>query len=572
MKQCLVLLFFVGFSGVSFGQFNNANNRNHLPDDFPVPEVVYSNNPSPGYFFISPAGLWGYFPEATPYLVIMDNYGTPVFFAEQSSSAFDFKIQADGSLTYAYGTRGRTHHMLNDKMEFVKDLNVVGFPNDFHDLMVLDNGNYLMLANEYRIVDMDTVVEGGQQGVTVIGGVIQIQDSNDNVLFHWSTFNHFKITDAADHVDLTNPNSIDYAHINSIDMDSDSTIILSSRNMHELTKISTTDGEVIWRMGGENNMFTFNSDTSVFSGQHDFRKLDNGQYSVFDNNWFSGIEGSRASFFMLDEQNYEADLLKQYKSFPELIQGSIMGSVQPLANGNWVVGWGSGDPNFTEFEPDGSKVLEVRYDAVSYRAFKYDWKPKAFTFDADETDFGDVGVSQPVTMTVELTNNLQQDVEINYIHQHDTYVNVLNQLPVQVPANDKVTFEIQFTPDGTEGIFEDLLTFCWDTEVEGLSQRIATQLPVRAHASTGSGIEDELLWDIKIYPNPFSDKVIVELEPDLNNKMHITLINALGQVVYEVRETNQKYLEISTENLANGFYQLLISSGNKQTAKKLIKL
>jgi len=51
---------------------------------------------------------------------------------------------------------------------------VVGYPNDFHDLIVLENGNYLMLANEYRIVDMDTVVEGGQQGVTVIGGVIFI--------------------------------------------------------------------------------------------------------------------------------------------------------------------------------------------------------------------------------------------------------------------------------------------------------------------------------------------------------------------------------------------------------------
>ena len=571
MKKTLFVFLFTGLSVLSFGQFNNVQNRGNLPDNFPVPEIVFSNNPSPGYFFVSPAGLWGYFPDATPYLVIMDNYGTPVYFSEQSSSAFDFKIQSDGSLTYAFGTPGRTHHVLNDKLELVKDLDVVGYPNDFHDLVVLENGNYLMLANEYRIVDMDTVVEGGQQGVTVIGGVIQIQDSANNVLFHWSTFDHFKITDAADHVDLTSPNSIDYAHINSIDMDSDSTIILSSRNMHELTKISATDGEIIWRMGGKNNMFSFNSDTSIFSGQHDFRKLDNGQYTVFDNNWFSGIEGSRASFYELDEENYEADLVKQYKSFPELIQGTIMGNVQPLPGGNWVVGWGSGDPNFTEFKADGSKVFEVRYDAVSYRAFKFDWKPKAFTFDMEEADFGDVGVSQPATMTVELSNNLQQDIEINYIHQHDTYVSVLNQLPVQIPANDKISIELQFTPGGSEGIFEDLLTFCWDTEVDGLmSQRVAAQLPVRANVSTGNGIEDQLLRMVKVYPNPFNDKIIVESESGLNNEMYVTIINALGQVVYNIR-VNQKRMEISTENLPEGFYQLLIRSGNNLSARKLIK-
>jgi len=323
-------------------------------------------------------------------------------------------------------------------------------------------------------------------------------------------------------------------------------------------------------MGGENNMFSFNSDTSIFSGQHDFRKLENGQYSVFDNNWFSGIEGSRASFYELDEENYEADLVKQYKSFPELIHGTIMGSVQPLPNGNWVVGWGSGDPNFTEFKADGSKVFEARYDAVSYRAFKFDWKPTAFTFDMEEADFGDVGVSQPTTMTVELSNNLQQDIEINYIHQHDTYVSILNQLPVQIPANDKISIELQFTPDGSEGVFEDLLTFCWDTEIDGLSQRIAAQLPVRANVSTGNGIEDQLLRTVKVYPNPFYDKIIVESESGLNDEMYVTIINALGQVVYNIR-VNQKRMEISTENLPEGFYQLLIRSGNKLSARKLIK-
>jgi len=562
----------LGWMTTVIGQYSHQLNReNHLPDNFPVPEIVYSDNPSPGYFFLSPAGLWGFFPDATPYLVIMDNYGTPVYFSEQTNTAFDFKIQVDGSITYAYGTRGHWHHMLNDKLEFVKDLKVIGYPNDFHDLIILDNGNYLMLASEYRIVDMDTVVEGGHEGVTVTGGVIQIQDSEDNVLFHWSTFDHFLITDAADHVDLTDPNSIDYVHINSIDMDSDSTIIMSSKNLDEVTKIRVSDGEIVWRMGGENNMFTFSNDTAVFSAQHDFRRLDDGTYTLFDNNWFFEEEGSRASFFDLDEENYYADLVKQFKSYPDPIESRIMGNVQSLPDGHWVVGWGSGDPNFTEFNADGTKAIEVRYDAVSYRAFKFDWKPTAFTFNMDTADFGGVGLTQPVTKRVVLTNNLQEDIEINYIHRNGTLFDVSDQLPVRLQAGTSATFHIRFTPDGNEGVFEDLLTFCWDTEQDGLSKRIAAQIPVRAEASVNGGVENELSAKVRVYPNPFKEKIVVEVRPEWQDlKIMINLTNTMGQVVYKNSFKGQS-AEIITTGLPEGFYQLQLSSANGRMVRKLVK-
>jgi hypothetical protein len=459
--------------------------------------------------------------------------------------------------------------VLNSKFEFVKQLQVSGFPNDFHDLIILDNGNYLMLANEYRIVDMDTVVPGGYPGVTVIGGVIQIQDTSNNVLFHWSTFDHFNITDAGDNVDLTDPDAIDYAHVNSIEMDTDSTIILSSRNMHELTKIRISDGEIIWRMGGKNNMFTFNSDTSIFSGQHDFRKLPNGQYSVFDNNWFSGINGSRASFYELDEQNYLAHLVKQYKSYPEPVHGYIMGSIQPLPDGNWVVGWGSGDPNFTEFKPDGTMALEVRYDAVSYRAFKFDWKPKAFTFNVDEALFGDVSYIQPSTMQVIFSNNLDEDIEINYINIHSDYFSVLTELPFEVAANSEKTITLKFTPDNNSGTIEDLLTFCWDTETDDLSKRIAVQLPVKAEAVIG--IEEAIFKSVKVYPNPFTDKIIIAGQPGLKKGLTVVISNIMGQIVYQKRLKGTD-ISINTEEFPKGVYQLELRTGKHKGVRKLIKL
>lgn len=571
MRRLVFFILFFSYAIVSLGQSNQIQHR-ELPDNFPTPEILLSDEPAPGYFFLSPAGLWDYFPDATPYLAIIDNYGTPIFFAEQTSAAFDFKLQNDSTITYAFGTLGRNHHVLNNKFEFVEDLIVHGFPNDFHDIVILDNGNYLMLANEYRIVDMDTVVEGGQQGVTVIGGVVQIQNRDDEVLFHWSTFDHFKITDAADHVDLTNSNSIDYAHINSIEMDSDSTIVISSRNMHEITKINTLTGEMIWRMGGENNMFNFNSDTSMFSGQHDFRKLADGHYSVFDNNWFSGGEESRALVYSLDEANKNAALVSQYKSYPISIYGSIMGNAQLLDNGHWVVGWGSGDPNVTEFKPDGSKALEMRYDAVSYRAFKFNWKPEAFTFNVEEGDFGDVSISQPTIMTFELNNNLQYDIEINSINQHDDKFIVNTALPVFIPAQGNAIIEIQFNPTGVEGIFEDLMTFSWDTLAEGLNYRIAAQLPLLANASTNVGIVEEFFQQVHIFPNPFSERICVDLETIPKTRIKIRISSIYGRVVYEADISNKNRFEISTKNFHRGVYQIQIFSAESKYVQKLIKL
>jgi hypothetical protein len=322
-------------------------------------------------------------------------------------------------------------------------------------------------------------------------------------------------------------------------------------------------------MGGKNNMFTFNSDTSIFSGQHDFRKLPNGQYSVFDNNWFSGINGSRASFYELDEQNHFANLVKQFKSYPEPVHGHIMGNVQPLPNGNRVVGGGSGDPNFTEFKPDGTKALEVRYDAVSYRAFKFDWKPKAFAFNVDEALFGDVSYIQPSTMQVTFSNNLDEDIEINYINKHSDYFSVLTELPIEVAANSGKTITLRFTPDNISGTYEDLLTFCWDTETDNLSKRIAVQLPVKAEAVIG--IEEAIFKSVKVYPNPFTDKIKITGQPEMEKELTILIYNTLGQIVYQTKFDGAD-ISINTKKFPKGVYQLELRTAKHKGFRKLFKL
>ena len=67
-------------------------------------------------------------------------------------------------------------------------------------------------------------------------------------------------------------------------IDSDDNIFISNRAMSEIIKFNRENGELIWRLGGPMNDFTFIND--LFNGpnrQHDARRLPNGNIMIFDN-------------------------------------------------------------------------------------------------------------------------------------------------------------------------------------------------------------------------------------------------------------------------------------------------
>ena len=155
-----------------------------------------------------------------------------------------------------------------------------GYKPDAHDILLLKNGHIMMESYDPQKVDMSKVVEGGNPNATVIGLVIQELDENKNLLFEWRSWDHFKITDSYNNL-LSSV--VDYVHCNSLDADTDSTLIFSSRNLNEITKINRLTGKIIWRLGGKNNEFIFQNDLRGFSAQHSAMKQKNGSLTLFDN-------------------------------------------------------------------------------------------------------------------------------------------------------------------------------------------------------------------------------------------------------------------------------------------------
>ncbi len=386
-----------------------------IPSDFPEITLGVSDDPVPGYVFLSD---WPFFQQSDygRFLMMLDNSGYPAYWMRlETPMNLDFKQLEDGNLSY------------NDMREFAvldKEFTMLysyaagnGIVTDVHEIRILPDGHALLLGWTTRRVDMTAY--GGHSDALLQDYLIQEVDTLGTVYWQWNTADHFDIEDTTPDIDLTGV-FIDWVHCNAIEVDTDGNILLSSRHLDEITKIDRGTGEVIWRLGGKksrNNQFVFTNDFLVesgdtlfwgFSHQHGIRRLGNGHIVLFDNGNLKDPPFSRVVEYSLDEVEMTATKVWEYRNDPDVFSQE-MGFAQRLPSGNTLIGWGGEmDHNLaaTEVRPDGSKTFEVSFpeDIVSYRAFKFIVNMAAVTRDVTTPgvyDFNEPDNSTGVSMNVQ---------------------------------------------------------------------------------------------------------------------------------------------------------------------------
>ena len=511
--------------------------QDNLPEDFPPIIVNSINNPSPGDIFLTPYSTVNFLIEN--YIIITDNYGIPIFYRKlnYADRILNFKKQQTGVLTYFTNNKD---YVLDSSYNIIDSLYMAnGYRTDVHECILLENGHLLLFSYDYQRIAMDTVVAGGNPNATVGGLVIQELDENRNVLFQWRGWDHFKITDATYDIDLT-ASMFDYVHCNAIQLDSDGNILISSRNMDEITKINRTTGEIIWRLGGKyckNNQFTFLNDTIGFSHQHDIRILANGYIALFDNGNLHDPQFSRAVEYEIDEINKTISLVWEYRNNPQTFSWA-MGNNRRMANQNRVIGWGwSSQPALTEITPDKevSLYMSIGYDFnyVSYRALKYNWKTNLFVANPDSLNFGNVKVGDSLALPLTIINNSNQEIRINGLLNRDSAFYVNTSLPITISASGNANIEVTFKPYEIRNYFDDL-HLQWNqareriTQVVPLSGIADTWLPVELTTFTASvtGQTVTLNWTTETEINNHG----FEIERNASNKEWITrgFIKGLG--------------------------------------------
>ncbi|MFZ4620076.1 MAG: aryl-sulfate sulfotransferase [Bacteroidota bacterium] len=343
-----------------------------VPSDYPHVSIPIKTNPDPGYIFIN---NW----TGVPYIAILDNNGSPVFYRKMPANARDFKLQANGMLSYRLADPYYRFYEMDSSYSVTREITAKnGYGTDEHELQILPNGNVLLIALEYKTVDMSKLVSGGKTNATVIGNNIQEIDPSGKVVFEWKCWNDMDIVDAV-HENLT-AQTVDYIHMNAIALDRDSNILCSARHLSQITKINRKTGAVMWRLGGKHNQFTYiNDPIGGTSYQHDIRVLPNGNITMMDNGNFHNPSFSRAVEYQLDTVAMTAKLVWQYRHSPDRYTW-WMGNVQRLPSGNTLIDWADGSlPKLTEVTPAGVKVMELGFVnyAHSYRVFKFPWIGKA---------------------------------------------------------------------------------------------------------------------------------------------------------------------------------------------------
>ncbi|MGE5179657.1 MAG: aryl-sulfate sulfotransferase [Bacteroidota bacterium] len=344
-----------------------------LPSDFPNVAADSLGPTAAGRLFLSDIYFQIAGPRVPSYLMILNNDGTPYWYKHLDGIGLDFKLQpATGQLTY-YDTSGACFYAMDAHYAVVDSFRCGnGYTTDSHDLVLLPNGHAVLMSYDPEVVDLSAI--GGYPDAIVIGLIIQELDQDKNVVFQWRSWDHFQVTDMLFHP-IAAP-VVDYVHGNSIDVDPDGNFILSSRHMNEVTKISRSTGEILWRMGGKNNQFTFSNDPIPFSHQHDVKLLSTGHLTMFDNGNFRVPQFSRALEYSIDETQKTATLVWEKRLTPDVF-GVAFGTVQRFENGNTLVGWGATTPTLTELDPDGNIVERLTFDPgiASYRAFRFEWPP-----------------------------------------------------------------------------------------------------------------------------------------------------------------------------------------------------
>jgi hypothetical protein len=351
-----------------------------LPQDIPhytvstaVPEA------GEGYVFVAPF----YWTKTTvgSYLLILDGRGQIVYYQSMADelAAFDFKVQPNGLMSY-WDQKDSTFYLMDSHYQVVDTYQAGnGYVADLHDFQILPDGNALLMAYDDETVDMSKIVQGGKKDATVTGLVIQEIDPSKNVIFEWRSWDHVSFFDST--ATLTEQ-EIDLVHGNALALANDGNLLLSSRNLCEITKIDLQTGEVIWRLGGKANMFEFADGAQSFAYQHDVRQLPNGHITIFDNQGtMQNPAPSRALEYEVDETDMTVTEAWSYTHTPPVF-GVYMGNVERLGDGNSFVSWGSpytGDGyayiSMTEVTPDKRTVFELSFDEpyVSYRAFRFPW-------------------------------------------------------------------------------------------------------------------------------------------------------------------------------------------------------
>jgi hypothetical protein len=351
------------------------------PQPAPLTVQVSTGGVAPGLLFVGVQSLDAAYWHGPQ---IADNQGRPVWFRHLAGGlvATDFRVQTyrgQKVLTWWEGSANSSGE--GTGTGYIADRNyriiasVTGTSTqalDFHEFQLTPQGTALVIVP--RQVPMDLSPWGGPvDGLVRDYGFREIDVATGRTIREWWALDHVSLDES--YVPQLEP-EWNYFHMNSVTLDTDGNVIVSSRHTKTVYKVDRRTGAVIWRLGGRTSDFTMGEGTA-FSFQHDARPMGGNLYRIFDNATSLDPEipsgPSRVVWIKADPHTGTATLLRQLvHPSGHFVQAE--GSSQVTPTGTTVVGWGNAS-RITEFDSLGGIVFDATLPArhSTYRAFRFPW-------------------------------------------------------------------------------------------------------------------------------------------------------------------------------------------------------
>ncbi len=356
------------------------------PDLTPPTVAVTVHKPTAaGDLFVSPAGGPG---AHGPMILAPD--GSLVWFdplPRSAGSAMDFREQTyhgQPVLTWWQGAIVGSGHGLGEDVIMNSHYRVIatvhagnGYHADLHEFKLDARGHAWITA--YNLVGIDLRASGGPEDGAVWDGIVQeIDVATGNVLVEWHSLQAVPIGATYESVKTATTSGLDYFHVNAIQPQAGGSVLISSRNTDAAYMVDEATGHLLWQLGGKHSTFTMGPLT-FFRLQHDVRYQGQGLVTVFDDqDQAPGRLRARGLELRLNPATRTATLVHQYYPAPRLAVPS-QGSLQPLANGDVLVGWGQVG-SFTEYAPSGAIVFNAQLSlGFTYRAYRSTWSGQPTT-------------------------------------------------------------------------------------------------------------------------------------------------------------------------------------------------
>ena len=312
--------------------------------------------------------------------MLVDRQGRLVWFKPSPTTAkpFDLKLQTydgkpamtwwEGALIADYGDgKAQITDSAFNTIKTVSGANGLGM--DLHEFAITPTGAGLATAYQQTSGDL-TPIKGANPG-RLLNCHAQVLDlTTGKATFDWNALEHVAVQESYQPVPPTGKDLYDFFHMNSLQVLSDGSLLVSARNTWTLYRVNGSTGEIIWRMGGKKSDFQIES-TAQWAWQHHATMWSGTELTVFDNSGTAQAP-SRGLLLSVDESAMTVSLTQEFKA-PTGFYSGTLGSVQLMPDGNVFIGWGT-QPYFSEFASDGTMLLlgQLPAGVRSYRAFLVD--------------------------------------------------------------------------------------------------------------------------------------------------------------------------------------------------------